>query len=104
MDILCKYDIQSVNWRQVRDILRRLGDADHEEDWSDGRAFPWWVWLANTGTLRDVANDGIYRVCACVSRGVKAVVVNSISGTYWLTSERRTGRMQVTPPPRLYQQ
>ena len=62
MEQLCVYDIQMLNWKAIREALRVLPDHDHTVDWSDGSHFPWWVWLANTGVLRDVVNAGVSRV------------------------------------------
>ena len=99
MDAFCPYDINEVNWRQVRDRLAELGDHDQEVDWSDGQHFPWWLWLANTGKIRDVANDGISSVRLSVNNGMKCVGVVSARGTYYLSG---TGKMIVTPTPRLH--
>ena len=68
---------------------------------SDGTHFPWWVWLANTGTIRDVANDGISSVRLQASAGFKCVVVDSVRGSYCI-SLSRGGKMTVTETPRLY--
>ena len=62
LESLVQGDIQSVNWKAVREALRVLPVYDHTVDWSDGSHFPWWVWLANTGVLRDVVNAGVSRV------------------------------------------
>ena len=44
----------------MRDLLDALDKtADREEDWSNGAAFPWWLWLANTGRTRTVVTDGV---------------------------------------------
>ena len=37
---LCVYDVNSVNWRVVREVLRALPENDHTVDWSDGAQFP----------------------------------------------------------------
>ena len=71
MFALCTDDTQSVNWRHVRDKLMDLGDEDQEIEWSDGEHFPWWLWLANTWNIRDVANDGLARVLLGVRNGSK---------------------------------
>ena len=42
--------------------------------WSDGRHFPWWLWLANIGKLRDVANYGISHVRLRVTGGFKCLL------------------------------
>ena len=99
---MCPYDINQINWRQVREKLAELPDFDHQIDWSDGEHFPWWVWLANTGQIRDVANDGISNVRLQVTDGVKCVVVDSVRGSYYISAGRRDGRMMVTDAPRQY--
>ena len=91
-----------VNWRQVRDKLAELGDEDQEVDWSDGQHFPWWLWLANTGKMRDVANVGISSVRLSVGNGFKCVVVVSVQGTYYLSMDPAHGKMIVKTTPRLY--
>ena len=102
MDAFCPYDIKQTNWRQVREKLAELGDFDHEIDWSDGRDFPWWLWLANTGQIRDVSNDGISCVRLHVSATFKCVVVDSVQGTYYISARTCDGKMMVTDTPRLY--
>ena len=102
MAAICSYDINEVSWRQVREKLAELGGHDQEVDWSDGHHFPWWAWLANTGKIRDVANDGISRVRLSVSNGFRCVVVDSVQGTYYISARHRDGKMNVSPPPRLY--
>ena len=86
----------------MREKLRELGDHDQEVDWSDGQHFPWLVWLANNGKLRNVANDGISRVRLSVSNGWRCVVVGYVQGTYYISARHRDGKMNVSPPPRLY--
>ena len=97
---LCPYDINQINSRQVHGKLAELDDTDQVIDWSDGQKFPWWVWLANMGRLRDVANDAVYKVRVEVTGGRKYVVVESETGRHYLYS-RRNGKMGVweTPPP-----
>ena len=102
MDALCPYDINQINWRQVRDKLLQLEDFDQEIDWSDGTHFPWWVWLANTGRIREVANDGISSVRLQVTAGVKRLVVDSVQGIYHIRSGPRNSTMMVDSTPRLY--
>ena len=102
MSAFCTYDIQSVNWRHVRDKLMELGDEDQEIEWSEGEHFPWWLWLANTGKIRDVANDGISRVRLIVTNGTKCVVVDSVRGTYNISMDPVYGKMKVSNVPRLY--
>ena len=80
LEQLCVYDIKCVNWRAVREALRALPPHDHTVNWSDGSHFPWWVWIANTGALRDVVNDGVAGVELEVANGKKCVVVHSVGG------------------------
>ena len=79
-----------------------LGDDDQEVDWSDGEHFPWWLWLANTGNIRDVANDGISCVRLIVTNGLKCVLLNYVRGTYNISMGPGHGNMKVSPVPRLY--
>ena len=102
MDQLCPYDIQNVNWRQVREELRALPLYDHTVDWSDGSHFPWWVWLANVGVLRDVVNDGVAAVELEVDNGKKSVVVHSVGGDFRLSMHAQTSKMVITPTPPRY--
>ena len=86
----------------MRDKLAELGDNYQEVDWSDGQHFPWWLWLAITGKIRDVANDGISSVRLSVRNGFKCVVVESVQGTYDISAGYSNGKMIVTDTPRLH--
>ena len=98
---MCMYDIQKNSWKRVNQTLLELGPEDQELDWSNGEDFPWWVWLANTGQMRKVANDGISRVRLKVSGGFRCVIVDSLRGTY-RSSADQYGKPFVDPPPRRY--
>jgi len=102
MAAFCSYDINVCGWREVREKLAELGEDDQEVDWSDGQHFPWWLWLANTAKLRDVANDGISHVRLRVSNGFKCVVVDSVRDTYYISTDPSHGKMIVRDTPRLY--
>ena len=99
---LCVYDLQSVNWRAIREALRDLPLHDHTVDWSDGSHFPWWVWLANTGVLRDVVNDGVAGVELEVLDGNKCVIVHSVRGNFRLSEHPQNGKMVIRPTPPRY--
>ena len=71
-------------------------------DWTNGSQFPWWVWLANTGAVRDVVNDGVIVVDLEVSRGNKCILVHSLRGVFRLWERAGTGKMQVFPTPARY--
>ena len=100
MDEVCKYDVMMLSWKVVREKLSALPDDDDTVDWSNGVSFPWWVWLANTGVLRDVVNEGVRAVEVEVKRGVKSVVVTSVRGSFWLSADPTYGKLQVWPVPR----
>ena len=102
LDKLCVYDLQSVNWRAIREALRVLPLHNHTVDWSDGSHFPWWVWLANTGVLRDVVNDGVAGVELEVVDGNKCVVVHSVRGDFKLSAHPQNGKMVIRPTPPRY--
>ena len=80
MEQLCVFDIQRVTWKAVREKLRALPDHDHTVNWDDGSQFPWWVWLANKGALRDVVNAGVRGVELLVAQGLIYVLVRSMGG------------------------
>ena len=101
MENICPYDITQVKSSQVQEKLLELGEADQVIDWNDGQHFPWWVWLANTGWLRNVSNDGIYSVYLSMSNGRRRVVVVSVQGTYFI-SAGHNGNTNVSPTPRQY--
>ena len=102
MEQLCAYDIQSVNWRAIREALRVLPLYDHTVDWSDGSHFPWWVWLANTGLWHDVVNDGVAGVELEVAGGNKCVLVHSVRGDFRPSVNPQNGKMVITPTPPRY--
>ena len=77
-----------MNWGRVNAALNQVPPHNHTEDWSDGRHFPWWVWLANTGHLRDVVNDGVMAVQVRVANGEKCVLVDSVGGIYSLSGNK----------------
>ena len=87
-----------MSWKHVREALRVLQPHDHTVDWSDGSEFPWWVWLANTGTVRDVVNDGVQRVELEVANGNKCVVVHTPRGVF-RAYPGPFGKMLITPTP-----
>ena len=100
MDEVCKYDVNMLSWKVVRAKLAALETHDEDRvDWSNGQRFPWWVWLANTGILRDVVNEGVRAVELVVQRGVKSVVVTSVSDRFWLSFHPTNGKLQVWPMP-----
>ena len=44
------YDANMNGWQKLLQVLDTIEDTpDREIDWSDGAAFPWWLWLANNG-------------------------------------------------------
>ena len=61
--------MQNINSRLVHATV--LGNVldDTEEDWSYGEIFPWWVWLANTGSFRDAVGGGIFSFAVKVTIG-----------------------------------
>ena len=103
MDEVCKYDVNMLSWKYVREKLAALETHDEASvDWSNGQSFPWWVWMANTGTLRDVVNEGVSTVEVEVKRGVKSVVVTSKRGRFWHSAGPAYGKLRVWPVPRKY--
>ena len=84
---MSKYDVQQLNsralLRRVADVFRGRGlEEDGEEDWSCGAHFPWWVWLASTGAVREAVGDGIFSFTVKVLNGRVEIVVCSTSGLF----------------------
>ena len=102
MEQLCTCDIQCVIKKAVWEALHLLPDHGHTVDWSDGSHDPWWVWLANTGTLRDVVNDGVAGIELEVADGKKCVVVHSVRGVSRLSQDLARITMVIIPTPRRY--
>ena len=101
MNAMCVYDIQQTNWKRVYQKLLELGDEDQELEWSNGEDFPWWVWLANVGWMRNVSNDGITGVRLSVAGGFRCVIVDSLRETYRISADCY-GKPIVHPPPLRY--
>ena len=57
MHSFCVHDVHLYGWKQASRVL--ANSETLSSDFRDGREFPWWLWLANAGTVRDIANDGV---------------------------------------------
>ena len=60
------------------------------------------MWLANTGVVREVVNDGVTSVELEVYRGKKCVLVHSVNGHFRLSGKAGTRKMHVDPWPAGY--
>ena len=100
LDQLHEYDTKMISWRFVQNELMKISNEDQTVSWCDGSVFPWWVWLGNSGRLRDVVHEGVYSVRVEVEHAVKDIVVVSTGGTYRLRLNANNGRWQIRPPPR----
>ena len=98
--LICSYDYKIINWSLVRDFLRGIdADVDQRIDWADGDVFPWWVWLANTGRVRDVVSHGVLEIHLEFSAHCKAFVVHSDAGEFRLYSRGEEERLGIKPVP-----
>ena len=69
MDQMCRYDVQQINSRYAhRNVLANVL-PDTEEDWSHNNVFPWWVWLAATGSSHESVGGGIFSFTVTVAGG-----------------------------------
>ena len=93
MNELSKYDVCMVSTRLLLSKLEDHSDADHTENWTNGWLdhFPCWVWLANTGRLREASNNGVLGVRLHVANQQKWLVVASSNGNYQIDFDRRGG-------------
>ena len=62
-----------------------------EEDWSCGAHFPWWVWLANTGAVREAVGDGIFSLTVKVLNRCVAIVVCFTDPLFEIHPDKRVG-------------
>ena len=85
MNRLCTFDVQTLAWRHIRGALDTLPAVAGEVDWSDGAAFPCWVFLARKGKIHDIVGDGIFRVRAVVQGNIRGIIVTTTTGQYLLS-------------------
>ena len=104
MDAIHDYDINSMSSRRTFEFLGLLPNTTGDIDWSDGATFPWWLWLATNGSIRDVAADGIYGIRACVKNNgeSKSIVVNSTSDEYRIVPNAKGDNIITSPTPPEY--
>ena len=69
-----------------------------------GIKFLWWVWLANTGKVRDIANQDTYGVKFSSDKVEKTsfVLIHTVRGTFRIWSKDRHVAMKAGPLPRLH--
>ena len=60
------------------------------------------MWIANTGLLRGVVNDGVIGVDLEVADGKKSIVVHSVRGDFRLSMHPETGEKVIRPKPPRY--
>ena len=63
-----------------------LGDVDRSSDtvidYSDGERFPWWLWLANTGHTRRIADDGVTNVRMVIRNAAAFLEIETVPCTW----------------------
>ena len=80
---ICSYDAKMNAWKRIREFLCSLDSSyDYEEDWSAGRCFPWWLWLANTGRTREFINSGILEVSGGIRKNRPFIQFQSNDATW----------------------
>ena len=82
MDQMCRYDVQQINSRYAhRNVLANVL-PDTEEDWFHNNDFPWWVWLAATGSFHEAVGGGIFSFTVKVAGGRVQIGFRSTEGDY----------------------
>ena len=97
---VCPYDAKANSWSAVRDILNNTHDDNQRMDWADGKVFPWWLWLANTGKVRDVVSEGVTGITLNVTDGKRVVIVRSNAGEFTIYSKGDEAKMGIKPVPK----
>ena len=95
MDRMCTYDVNQLNTRLLLVQVAANVSDNTEVDWRSGEHFPWWVWLANTGTMRDAVGDGIFSFRAKVRNGQVLIGFLSTNGVHEITCCGRTKKTVV---------
>ena len=99
LDLVCPYDAKMNSWSVVRDILRRTAEVNQSIQRAEGEDFPWWLWLANTGKVRDVVSHGVLEITLDVTDGFKAIIVRSDAGEFRIYAKGEEERMGIKPVP-----
>ena len=99
LDLVCPYDAKMNSWSVVRDILRRTAEANQRIQWAEGEVFPWWLWLANTGRVRDVVSQGVLAITLDVTAGFNEIIVRSDAGEFRISAKGDAKRMGIKPVP-----
>ena len=96
---MCQYDAKQIAWSAVRDILRRTAAVNHRIQWATGEVFPWRLWLANTGKVRDVVSHGVLDITLDVTHGFKAIIVRSDAGEFRSYARGYEEKVGINPAP-----
>ena len=95
MDQMCTYDVHQLNSRLLFARVAANVPDNTEVEWRSGEHFPWWVWLANTGTMRDAVGDGIFSFREKVRDGQVLIGFLSTNGVHEITFSGRTKKAVV---------
>ena len=85
MDQICTHDVQQINSRLVHAIVVGTLPDNTEQDWFYGEIFPWWVWLATTGSFRDAVGGGIFSFTVKVTSGKVQIGFRCTERVYGIT-------------------
>ena len=85
MDRMCTYDVNQLNSRLLLAQVAANVSDNTEVDWRSGEHFPWWVWLANTGAIRDAVGGGIFSFRVRVTNKKVLIGVHSTNGRHEIT-------------------
>ena len=102
LDLVRQYDAKQNGWSAVRDILRRTAAVNQRIQWAAGEVFPWWLWLANTGKVRDVVSHGVLDITLDVTHGFQAIIVRSDAGEFRIYARGYEEKVRIHPVPRRF--
>jgi hypothetical protein len=77
------YDIQTCAWRHCLKFMAALDfNGRHEVDITAGEQYPWWLFVAAGGAIRDVIQHGVKRIRVSLHGGQCCILVTNNRGDY----------------------
>ena len=75
MQLMNKYDVNMCNWSWVCPFLSDIPIDRCPMNITEGKQFPWWVWMANTGQLSRISGNGVIEIFLIIADGQKHLII-----------------------------
>ena len=94
------YDATGFGWLRVVHFLTEFAASGASQSAADvditsGDHFPWWLWLANTGAINTVVDNGVFSIHVSTSGVEPCTLVTSSGGAFRVFSSGRRQRMLI---------